>query len=743
MHNQSILRRIISLVVLSFLLAPGHNPLHAQKSISIFSESVNPKVQFALDELKNALAKSNYKVHAANLQHAEVLFLLSSGLAKTGEPGTSLLNPAFTLKPEGFYIQKNSGGKISVVGADEAGLMYGGLELAEQIELFGIKGVRETHQNPHMEVRGTKFNVPLDVRTPSYTDCSSVAQFNIKVVWNFDFWQKYIDNLARNRYNLISLWSLHPFPSMVKVPDYPDVALDDVRRSTVDWEEYYDRNGLGFDAPEILANSEIVKKISIEEKIAFWQKVMKYAKERNINFYIITWNIFVNGTAGKYGITDKIDNPVTQDYMRKSVIEMFRTYQDLAGIGLTTGENMPGQSSVAKEDWAFKTFGLGILDVAKEYPGRKLALIHRQHQTGARDIARTFAPVIENGNIEFLFSFKYAQAHVMSSTRQTLHQKYLEDIRGMKTLWTLRNDDNYYFRWGAPCFVREFIQNIPMNETRGFYYGSDQYIWGLDFLASEPDPSPQLENEKHWYHWMMWGRLGYNPGLGDDFFKRKLVQRFPVVTGAKLFDAWQAASMIYPITTGFHWGALDFQWYIEACKSAPVFSNTESGFHDVNRFINLPPHNGTGYLSIPDYVKAIVSKVKPGQITPPEVSRQIHAHADRALQLAAQLKTGNNKELVQTVEDIQSMAFLGKYYAFKISGATSLALYRETGDKTYQAEAVDQLGKALSYWVKYYQNAMKQYKNPLWTNRVGVVDWIKLTDEVKKDIEIAGRSLSN
>jgi len=32
---------------------------------------------------------------------------------------------------------------------------------------------------------------------------------------------------------------------------------------------------------------------------------------------------------------------------------------------------------------------------------------------------------------------------------------------------------------------------------------------------------------------------------------------------------------------------------------------------------------------------------------------------------------------------------------------------------------------------------MKQYKNPLWTNRVGKVDWVKLTDEAAKDIELA------
>ncbi len=143
----------------------------------------------------------------------------------------SLQSEGEALKEEGFSILKDTKA-LNVIGADAAGAMYGGLELAEQIRIYGLEGVKETTQNPYMERRGTKFNIPLDVRTPSYTDACDAAQKNIAEMWSFDFWKEYIDNLARYRYNYISLWSLHPFPSMVKVPGYEDVALDDVHRST-------------------------------------------------------------------------------------------------------------------------------------------------------------------------------------------------------------------------------------------------------------------------------------------------------------------------------------------------------------------------------------------------------------------------------------------------------------------------------------------------------------------------------
>ena len=34
---------------------------------------------------------------------------------------------------------------------------------------------------------------------------------------------------------------------------------------------------------------------------------MAYGKQRNVKFYVVTWNIFVYGVDGKYGITDKLE----------------------------------------------------------------------------------------------------------------------------------------------------------------------------------------------------------------------------------------------------------------------------------------------------------------------------------------------------------------------------------------------------------------------------------------------------
>lgn len=693
-----------------------------QQQIRIAANMENPKIQFAVEEISAALLEKGVSIQLDNSQDAHLIISVNSEDS--------------TFQKESFQIQKTDH-QVHITGADEGGLMYGGIELAEQIRLFGWEGVQETTQHPYMELRGTKFNIPLDVRTPSYSDPSDAAQKNLPVMWDFEFWKEYLDNLARYRYNFVSLWSLHPFPSMVQVPGYEEVALDDVQRSSVQWKEYYSRNGIGFDAPDILANPEIVKTIPIEEKIAFWQKVMKYGKDRNIDFYVITWNIFVNGTKGQYGITEEISNPVTRDYFRKSIKQMFVSYPDLAGIGLTTGENMKGATTDEKEDWAYETFGKGLLDAASQMPDRRFTFIHRQHQTGALEIAKKFQELVDHPNISFIFSFKYAKAHVMSATRQPYHEDFVKEITGMKTIWTLRNDDAYQYRWGAPDFVREFIKNIPYEVSRGYYYGSDQWIWGREFLSKQPENPRQLEIVKHWYHWMMWGRLGFNPNMSNDRFIDILQHQFPTVDASQLFNAWQEASMIYPTTTGFHWGRLDFHWYIEACKGAPVFAQNETGFHDVNRFINLPPHPKSGFQSIPEFVEMTLSGGSSDLLSPFLVSQKLHGHADRAIEILNQMEAGQQDELALTLNDIRTIALLGKYYACKINGATNLALFRETNEQTYQKEAVSQLTQAKEFWEQYTSSTMQQNINPLWTNRVGYVDWQEITKWVKQDIDIA------
>ncbi|NBO19341.1 MAG: hypothetical protein EBV03_08980, partial [Proteobacteria bacterium] len=348
-------------------------------------------------------------------------------------------------------------------------------------------------------------DIPLDLRTPSYTDPSDAAQANIPEVWQREFWIEYLDAMARDRYNVLSLWSLHPFPSMVKVPEFPEVALNDVWRTRAKLDDSFSFTGSGFVRAEMLADHEVVRTMTIDEKIDFWRWMMQQAADRGIKVYLFTWNVFTFGAEGKHGITDDMENEVTKRYFRASVREMVKTYPLLGGLGITAGEAMPhDMDSKVKEAWLAATYGSGVRDALKDDPKREFRMIHRFHWTAQSDILDAF----KDYPGPFDFSFKYSVAHMYSIPKPPFIQPLLENLApGRKTWLTVRNDDIYTFRFGDPAYAREYIANIPpADKIAGFYMGPDGYTWGRDFLERHPSPGARpLVMEKQWYFFMMWG----------------------------------------------------------------------------------------------------------------------------------------------------------------------------------------------------------------------------------------------
>jgi len=200
-------------------------------------------------------------------------------------------------------------------------------------------------------------------------------------------------------------------------------------------------------------------------------------------------------------------------------------------------------------------------------------------------------------------------------------------------------------------------------------------------------------------------------------------ERFPQTDVRALFAAWQDASIIYPLTTGFHWGALDFQWYIEGCQSRPEPAQTPTGFHDINRFITLRPHPATDNLSIPNYVAAVRGGESPAGTTPLQVAGRLQTHAARARAAVDALTPGGDREFRHTMEDIRAIAHLGDYYGHKIRAATYLALGRATLDAEHPRIVAAELHQAAYHFLCYASNGLTRYRNPVWMNRVGHVDW--------------------
>jgi len=739
------LSKLPILIMASAIAAMTQSSMAAR--VELLYAAGRPQVEFAGGEIRAAVASKGDSVVRSDLEtqlnkpvQGSFRIVIAASVEESGRVAKKLelQPPASNAVAQAYSIRKLDaiGGPTYVVlAADPVGAMYGGLDLAEAVRLGTLSGVTSGDHSPFIPNRGIKFNIPLDVRTPSYSDAGDSAQQNIPEVWDIAFWHEFLDELARQRYNVLSLWNLHPFPSMVRVPEYPKVALADVMRTTEKFDSSYDLTGRDMVRPALLAHTKVIRKMTIQQKIRFWREVMDYAHDRGISIYLFTWNIFVWGTDGKYGITSAQDNPITIDYFRKSVAATLLTYPRLAGIGITAGENMQNpKGEFSRENWLFDTYGKGIEDVKKLQPDRPILLIHRMNQANLLDIVsgwRQYAGPFE-------LSYKYSAAHMYSLTSPPFAKRDLVDMpAGMHTWMTVRNDDIYSFRWGDPEFARAYLRGLPgPNILAGFYMGPDGYTWGREFISKEPDSPRQLVIKKQWYSFMLWGRLSYDPSLPDTLFQRTLAVRYPEARDGELFAAYKAASKVIPQINRFFWagGGNDLAWFPEACLSHPK----HHGFYTVKDFINGTTTPGSGMMSIREYTDAISHKAPSTGITPPEVADQLRADATQALKLLdAMPSPGSDKELRLTLGDLRAMAYLGDYYADKIMGATELAAFGATRDAQRRASSVRYLQSAVEDWKLYAAIATQQYRPQLLT-RVGYVDLNAITAEVEHDVQIAG-----
>jgi hypothetical protein len=171
------------------------------------------------------------------------------------------VEPSQPLEAEGFEI-KTAGSGIFLWGADISGLMYGLMELAEDISIQGIEAVESKVRAPFLKKRGIKFNLPFEP-----FDMGSPMSENAATCLDTSFWAAYIDQLAKDRYNLLSLWSEHPFHMMVRIPKYPESCP-------------YSEAELG----------------KLQDLFKF---IMKRSNERGITVFLITWNIRMNNKCSK------------------------------------------------------------------------------------------------------------------------------------------------------------------------------------------------------------------------------------------------------------------------------------------------------------------------------------------------------------------------------------------------------------------------------------------------------------
>lgn len=691
------------------------------QSIAIHFNQTSRQQQYAASVLEKNLKSKGYAIKET-----------SSGYAIDLAINTALGEEAFTIKP--------AGKTIAITGGDERGLIYGCLSLAEDIRNgIALQSCMAKTEKPFLLFRTIKYDLPWDTYRHSYG-----LSLHDQTCRDTSYWRAFLDMMAENRLNGLSLWNLHPYTFLIKPNNFPEASP---------WND---------------------------KEMAEWQllfhTIIRMAKDRAIDTYIVPFNIFVTPEFAKaHNVAmDNIEHDyfvrgdtseIIKRYTRECVTQMLEEYPDLTGIGLTLGEGMGGMTPQQREDWMTATIIEGMR-LAK----RKSKLIHRipfssttgslgitsieTEQLTRKAIEREAAMGFTEGPIWADLKFNWSHAHSTTKLIKVhggkLYDTYFKpDPSAYKIVWTARNEDFFCLRWGVPSFVRGHIMQNKQAYSGGYIIGSETYIPAKDYFTKDSVDLPwQYAFERQWLFYKLWGRLLYDPNTPDDVFKAEFVRRYGN-SGKNLLEASSlAGTTALRIASYFDCG-WDFTLYTEGLMALDT-ATKRVDYISVDRLINRPPLD-TDYVSVTDYVRRTATRVTFGkkETTPLQLADQLEKDCTRALSLVKKTNTTTSKALLYEVADIKAWAILGLHFAEKIRGAVALETYRRRGDESNKEKAVAHLNAALQYWdglihitrplykdmplVHYSQQDGRHWKENFYLT----FHWEKLRTDVAKDIEVA------
>jgi hypothetical protein len=690
-------------------------------------------------------AKLLYNDHSPQASYAAGI--VKKALKEKKQPGGYTIRLQVN-KEEGSeaYSITITGKQITVTGGDDRGMLYGALSIAEDLRnAKPIQKMIASHAQPHYALRAIKFDLPWDTYRHSYAldqhqqTCSDTA-----------YWKAFLDMMAENRFNALSLWNLHPYVYMIRAKNFPEATP--------------------FNETELKKWKHL------------FTSIFRMAKERCIDTYLIPFNIFVSPEFAKahHVALDNLEHhffvngdtaAIIKKYTRESVTQVLQEYPDLTGFGLTLGEGMAGMTPQQREEWMKETIIEGM-----RLAGRKTKLVHRipfSSTTGSLDVTSieteklTRRYIEEEANMDFIegpiwADLKYNWSHAHSTPKLfkvhggKLYDTYFKPVSDQyKITWTARNEDFFCLRWGVPGFVRDHIAANSQSYTGGYFIGSETYIPAKDYFTAISGPvNWKYAFERQWLFYKIWGRLLYDPSTPDLIFQNEFTRRYGSA-GTSLLEASALAGQT-PLRLA---SSFDFTWDFSLYSEGFLALNSKTKsveYISIDRQIEQPPLD-TNYVSVKEYVKKLSANgvFSSDKITPDILASMLEKDCNKALELVKNISVRDNNTLMYEIADIRTWANLGLYFSQKLYGAISLQQYRIKGGEKNKIVAIQHLQKALRYWDTVVAITRPIYKDmPLvhFTEQNGNrskendqlrFHWEKVRPDVAKDIVIARQAVAS
>jgi len=693
----------------------------ANGDVSVAYRTSSPRLRFAVGKLDEALRGINENVthydQGSFSEEADIIIVSNASEAAVlrGASGTIALNPS--IRREGFQLVKlrtNDRTMLCVQARDESGAMYGVLDLAEQVRIRGgLKDVEEKVLNPRFPFRAIKFNLPW-----SPYRSGAATEMHLDTCRDLNFWRQFLDMMAENRFNVLSLWNLHPFPFMIRPERFPEAC------------PFSDEEMDGWKV--------------------FWRSLFRMAKERGVETYIVNWNIVVSPELARaHGVKERNDtSEVVRRYTRDCVTQVINEYEDLTGLGVTLADWMGGMSPKEREDWIEETFIAGIKGAK-----RRVKFIHRSVLAGSPIEMRR---VIDTAGLPepVWVEIKFNWSHGHSTPRLAITHDYASgriDERfwnpkpaNYRIVWMIRNEDFFILRWGEPGFIRQHIAMNGDEYVGGYFVGSEGYIPAMDYSHKlHRHRSWTYAFEKQWLFYMVWGRLLYDPETPNGIFEAAFERRYGSGMGKRMLQAYTLASRTPLRLASFHAGTWDYTLYSEgflAAARSRGLSDGVSPFISIDELIQHETLDPT-YISIPDYVRGVVDggTIPEGHVTPLQLAADSEEDGRAVLKLVESLRSGAHEypgAFECEVDDLAAWGNLSLYLADKLRAGVALEMFRQTGTPSEKEKAISLLERAAMHWESVGAITQRHYGEVPYAGG-GTFSWQKYAGQARRDIDIA------
>ena len=628
--------------------------------VSFCSGSYSKPVRVVLDHTSSQQTFAGQRLLAVLDKTGNTGSLVTPSKAKGSEEiRVSLLtdNPSNTILKEGFSLVKTATG-IDVQAVDETGAMYGVLELAELIAIHGLKNVPEKAVNPRFPFRAIKYNLPWS----SYRRFSAL-QVNEELSKDLNMWEAFLDMMAENRLNSLTLWNTHPFPYMIKSKSYPK-ATPFSDQELAQWK-------------------------------VFWTALFKMAKDRGIDTYLVNWNIFVSKEFKEHyepaGVvdTEKVlgditDTKTIRKYTRESITQIINEYPDLTGLGVTMGERMENLNSEQQTDWVKDVFFRGIKDAK-----RPIKFIYRAALKGDHAVHRA---AIDNSGlpepiwVELKFNWSHGHSTptlVKAHGGGTGEEYWTNPVPSKhKMTWMIRNEDFFRLRWGEPDFIRSHIEQNGQDFVGGYFIGSETMIPAKDIFHKQDHPHVNWKYafERQWLFYKEWGRLLYDPNTPNSAFAQAFDAKYNGGYGDKMVSAFKLSSRTNQRILSFFTVAQDATNYAEGFLGLRKFLTVK----DVIEATPTDPK----YLSITEFISS--SEDFSSMLTPIALATELEEDSVQALTLVNSITT-LEQTLLCEIQDVQAWSHLGLHFAKKLRAAVAF-------EQNNKVDAIKFITEAKQHW---------------------------------------------